>query len=250
MSHDVEARQQDLLSPQTREQLGGHLEQIKTLAPILICSMKIFIQILNQQGTGTDEAIANRNYLAGRMHDEISEVETCKHCVQWRHLLCQVMRILEESSLSDGSGRVMNGIPGLNLTEMTFHETVKKLHSLLSSGAVDSQTTSRVIQHVIQLGYKISDELETGGGGGEVTDHTLCYVRFISEEVTGVYFLQVSGACAELDSANTQLGGALQDPRTRHAVTAAIHRLESVINEAVISRIIQDMADITRYLII
>ena len=164
--------------------------------------------------------------------------------------MCQVMRILEESSLLDGSGRVMNGIPGLNLTEMTFHETVKKLHSLLSSGAVDSQTTSRVIQHVIQLGYKISDELETGGGGGEVTDDTLCYVRFASEEVTGVYFLQVSGACAELDSANSQLGGALQDPRTRHAVTAAIHRLESVINEAVISRIIQDMADITRYLII
>ena len=96
------------------------------------------------------------------------------------------MRILEESSLSDGSGRVMNGIPGLNLTEMTFHETVKKLHSLLSSSAADSQTTSRVIQHVIQLGYKISDELETGGGGGEVTDGTLGYVRCISEEVTGV----------------------------------------------------------------
>ena len=31
-----------------REGLGQHLEQIKTLAPILICSMKIFIQILNQ----------------------------------------------------------------------------------------------------------------------------------------------------------------------------------------------------------
>ena len=41
--------------------------------------MKIFIQILNQKGTGTDEAIANRNYLAGRMHDEISEVKTSKH---------------------------------------------------------------------------------------------------------------------------------------------------------------------------
>ena len=65
---------QDLLNPQQRESLGVHLGQIKTLAPILICSMKIFIQILNQEGAGTDEAIANRNYLAGRMHDEISEV--------------------------------------------------------------------------------------------------------------------------------------------------------------------------------
>ena len=69
---------QDLLIAQQRDNLGQHLEQIKTLAPILICSMKIFIQILNQQGTGTDEAIANRNYLAGRMHDEISEVNRNK----------------------------------------------------------------------------------------------------------------------------------------------------------------------------
>ena len=78
VSQDVEGRQNDLLNPQQRESLGLHLEQIKTLAPILICSMKIFIQILNQQGTGTDEAIANRNYLAGRMHDEISEVKRLK----------------------------------------------------------------------------------------------------------------------------------------------------------------------------
>ena len=96
MSHDVEGRQKDLLNPSQRESLGQHLEQIKTLAPILICSMKIFIQILNQvsngtvtilfggsefifcsmlqEGKGTDEAIENRNYLAKRMTDEISEV--------------------------------------------------------------------------------------------------------------------------------------------------------------------------------
>ena len=65
------------------------------------------------------------------------------------------------------------------------------------------------------------------------------YLLFISDFINiFFYFVQVSGACSELDSANTQLGGALQDPRTRHAVTAAIHRLETVINEAVISRII------------
>ena len=48
VSQDVEARQLDLLNPQQRESLGLHLEQIKTLAPILICSMKIFIQITIQ----------------------------------------------------------------------------------------------------------------------------------------------------------------------------------------------------------
>ena len=71
---DVEGRRNDLLNPYQRDNLGQHLEQVKTLAPILICSMKIFIQILTQQGAGTDEAIANRSYLAGRMHEEITEV--------------------------------------------------------------------------------------------------------------------------------------------------------------------------------
>ncbi|KAF8785865.1 Vinculin like protein [Argiope bruennichi] len=36
--------------------------------------MKIFVQILNQNGKGVDEAAANRNYLAQRMTDEINEI--------------------------------------------------------------------------------------------------------------------------------------------------------------------------------
>ena len=55
VSHDVEARRKDLLNPYQRDILGQHLEQVKTLAPILICSMKIFIQIL-----GTDAQGANK----------------------------------------------------------------------------------------------------------------------------------------------------------------------------------------------
>ena len=59
------------------------------------------------------------------------------------------MRILEESAVSDGSARVVNGIPGLNLTEMTFHELIKKLHVMLSSSSVDSRMTSNLISHII-----------------------------------------------------------------------------------------------------
>ena len=72
----MEKRVEDLTHQVHREILSRCVEQIKTLAPILICSMKIFIQILTQQGAGTDEAIANRSYLAGRMHEEISEVRS------------------------------------------------------------------------------------------------------------------------------------------------------------------------------
>ena len=72
--HDVEARRKDLLNPYQRDQLAHHLDQLKTLAPILICSMKIFIQIMSQGGKGMDEAVENRNYLAKRMTDEIDEI--------------------------------------------------------------------------------------------------------------------------------------------------------------------------------
>lgn len=48
--------------------------QVKTLAPILICSMKIFIHIISQGGKGADEAAENRNYLSGRMSDELNEI--------------------------------------------------------------------------------------------------------------------------------------------------------------------------------
>jgi len=204
VSHDVEGRQNDLLNPPQRESLAQHLEQIKTLAPILICSMKIFIQILNQEGTGTDEAIENRNYLAKRMHDEISEV----------------MRILEESAQSDGSVRV-NGVSGLNLSEMTFHEVTKKISQMLSSTTVDSQLNQQVIQQIVELGYKISEGFE-GQTKNSIID-----------------------SCNELDRVNHQMGGNLNDPRSRQTMIGAVQRLESTINEAVINRIIQDMADIT-----
>lgn len=47
---------------------------MKTLAPILICSMKIFIHIISSGGKGAEEAAENRNYLSGRMSEEINEI--------------------------------------------------------------------------------------------------------------------------------------------------------------------------------
>lgn len=48
--------------------------QVKNLAPILICSMKIFIHIISNGGKGAEEAAENRNYLSGRMSDELNEI--------------------------------------------------------------------------------------------------------------------------------------------------------------------------------
>lgn len=65
VSRDVDARQQELTHQVHREILMRCLEGVKTLSPILICSMKIFIQIFHQGGKGIAEAAENRNYLTG-----------------------------------------------------------------------------------------------------------------------------------------------------------------------------------------
>ncbi|BES98119.1 vinculin [Nesidiocoris tenuis] len=74
VSQEVGAREKELTHQVHREILIRCLDQVKTLAPILICSMKIFIHIISQGGKGAEEAAENRNYLASRMTDELHEI--------------------------------------------------------------------------------------------------------------------------------------------------------------------------------
>ena len=48
VTREVERRIEDLTHQVHREILARSVDQVKTLAPILICSMKIFIQIVLQ----------------------------------------------------------------------------------------------------------------------------------------------------------------------------------------------------------
>ncbi|XP_014239682.1 vinculin isoform X2 [Cimex lectularius] len=74
VSREVGAREKELTHQVHREILIRCLDQVKTLAPILICSMKIFIHIISQEGKGAEEAAENRNYLTSRMTDELHEI--------------------------------------------------------------------------------------------------------------------------------------------------------------------------------
>ncbi|KAK5638373.1 hypothetical protein RI129_012668 [Pyrocoelia pectoralis] len=74
VSREVSAREKELTHQVHAETLVRCLEQVKTLAPILICSMKIYIHIITQGGKGAEEAAENRNYLTARMSDEIIEI--------------------------------------------------------------------------------------------------------------------------------------------------------------------------------
>jgi len=74
MAKEVGARQKELTHRAHAEILERCMVSIRTLAPILVCAMKIFIQIHSQRGKGVAEAAENRNYLSGRMMDEVNEI--------------------------------------------------------------------------------------------------------------------------------------------------------------------------------
>ena len=201
VSHDIDARSKDLLNPYQRDTLNHHLDQIKTLAPILICSMKIFIQILgHQDGKGIDEAVENRNYLARRMTEEINEIT----------------RALEEPGKSEtGMDGTYNKVNNVNArqADFTFHEVVKKLNQFLSSS---HQIDHSAIKHMVELGMKIAEGFD-GHVKAEIIDAT-----------------------NELDRLSTS-----NSPDARKRLSKTLAKLETTINEAVINRIIHDMADIT-----
>jgi len=204
---DVEGRRNDLLNPYQRDNLGQHLEQVKTLAPILICSMKIFIQILSKEGKGTEEAVENRSYLAKRMADEVAEIQ----------------RLLEESTCAPsdangGSGSAYNG--SANTAEMTFHELLNKVNSSLASKSVGS-VNQQSIRAVVEQGFKIADGFE------------------------GRVKAEIIEICNELDRVSRQMGHNMGDPKTRKAISDLVRKLETRVSMAVIDRIIQDMADIS-----
>uniref|UniRef100_A0A914UZ65 Vinculin n=2 Tax=Plectus sambesii TaxID=2011161 RepID=A0A914UZ65_9BILA len=74
VSKDIDYREKELTHTVHREILIRCMDSIKTLSPIMICSMKIFIQINQEGGKGLQEAAENRNYLAQRMIDEMNEI--------------------------------------------------------------------------------------------------------------------------------------------------------------------------------
>ena len=123
----------------------------------------------------------------------------------------------------------LNASGGLNLKEMTFHEIVKKMNQLLGSGGggknnaalVEQQLNQRSIQFLVDLAFKITE-----GFDGHVKSELL-------------------QKCNQLDTINRQCGNNFSsDHNSRQQLSEALRNLEIQINEAIISRIIQDMADV------
>lgn len=73
LSRDVNQRQRELTHQVHRETLLRCLDNLKQEAPVLISSMKIYIQLLSTNNS-TSEAAGNRNYHTQRIMDEIEEI--------------------------------------------------------------------------------------------------------------------------------------------------------------------------------
>lgn len=73
LSRDVNQRQRELTHQAHRETLLRCLDSLKQEAPILISSMKTYIQLLSSNNS-TTEAAGNRSYLTQRITDEIQEI--------------------------------------------------------------------------------------------------------------------------------------------------------------------------------
>uniref|UniRef100_A0A1I8BIC7 Vinculin n=1 Tax=Meloidogyne hapla TaxID=6305 RepID=A0A1I8BIC7_MELHA len=74
MAKDVDSRSAELTHQVHREILIRCTDSVKILSPILICAMKIYIQISEESQKGLGEAASNRNYLGQRMTDEVNEI--------------------------------------------------------------------------------------------------------------------------------------------------------------------------------
>jgi len=75
LNKEVTNRTEDLTHQAHKEMLMRCVDQLNTLCPILICAMRIFIEILSKVGAkGEEEAAENRNYLVLRMTEELHEV--------------------------------------------------------------------------------------------------------------------------------------------------------------------------------
>lgn len=165
MSTSIDQRQRELTHQVHAEILVRCMESIKTLAPILICAMKIYIQIYMQRGKGVDEASENRNYLMTRMMDEVNEI----------------IRVLQLTSYDEDEWDADN------LTVMK--KALSAIESLLQA-ALDWLNDPRALR---------------GGVGEKSLRRILEYMEKMSERALPDDGFQIRRACSDISSMTNSL---------------------------------------------
>lgn len=141
VSREVGAREKELTHQVHSETLVRCLEQVKILAPILICSMKVYIHIVEQGGKGADEAAANRNYLASRMSDEIQEI----------------IRVLQLTTYDEDTSELDN-LTVLKKICNAIHNKIQSAMDWLSNPyALRGGVGEKALRQIIENAHKVAD---------------------------------------------------------------------------------------------
>ncbi|XP_047516631.1 vinculin isoform X3 [Pieris napi] len=142
-AREVAARAAELTHPPHAETLTRCLESVKKLAPVLICSMKIYIHILSEGGKGIEDASENRNYLAKRMADEIHEI----------------IRVLQLTSYVEDGGEKDN-IAVLKALQSMIHNKAGAAHEFLNDPeALRNTVGERALRSVLTSGQRAAEHL-------------------------------------------------------------------------------------------
>uniref|UniRef100_A0A023EWN7 Vinculin n=1 Tax=Aedes albopictus TaxID=7160 RepID=A0A023EWN7_AEDAL len=141
VSREVGAREKELTHQVHSEILVRCLEQVKILAPILICSMKVFILIAEQNGKGSDEAAENRNYLASRMSEEIQEI----------------IRVLQLTTYDEDQSELDN-LTVLKKIHNAINNKMEAAHDWLKNPyALRGGVGEKALRQIVDNGLKVAD---------------------------------------------------------------------------------------------
>ncbi|XP_072945946.1 vinculin [Epargyreus clarus] len=142
-AREVAARAAELTHPPHAETLARCLDSVKRLAPVLICSMKIYIHILTEGGKGIEDAAENRNYLAQRMADEIHEI----------------IRVLQLTSYVEDGGEKDN-IAVLKALQSVIHTKMGMAHEFLNDPSAQRNSAGeRALRAVLTSAQRAAEHL-------------------------------------------------------------------------------------------
>ena len=210
VTREVEKRILDLTHQVHREILEKCVDQVKTLAPILICSMKIFVQIVSQRGKGIDEAAENRNYLACRMTDEVGEVIRVLQLVtydedEWSSDNIQVMR----KTIANIDSRMQQAMDWLRdpmaveggMGEKSLRNIIEMTHKIADKSLpIDAEHLRRLASDVTSLTNSLCELRATGRGATPQSENLARNIQSRLAEVVA----SVSQAANRLEKSGIQ----------------------------------------------
>ena len=142
LSRDVNARQRELTHQAHRMTLLRCLENLRQEAPVLISSMKIYIQLLSGQSS-IGEAAGNRNYHTERMGDELREIVRVLQLTTYDE---------DESWDSDSLTCMKRALGAMTSKMLAAHDWLEEPGAPV--GAIGERALRQILRHAERIGER------------------------------------------------------------------------------------------------